>query len=246
MKRIAILISVLVALAATTSAQASTPPLTTQLIGTPGVDAQLAITPPAGWTIDGASSDAPQCSGSEFGPEDFENHTGTNTVTFFLLDAGANPGDATCNVTTHVTHFMIKHFTGFTRKTGMRNASRSSGAYITGGNCNTGPDGLGQGGRLTTCLFAHASFGYRLVKPRNRKLVSITHRVTPGIEPCRNHSWRITHKRGTRTWHATFTHGSRGGFSQCDIKSVTLHYKWSKRVPVTVTVHGTSAGTYSP
>lgn len=213
MKRIVILISVIVALAATTSAQASTPPLTAQLIGTPGVDAQLELTPPAGWTIDGADVNAPQCSGAEFGPENWVSSTGTNSEIFTLNDVGTNPGDASCNVTTHTTHTVIKHFTGFVRKAGIRNASRSSGAYINGGSCNTGPDGLGQGGRLTTCLFAHASFRYTLVKPRNRKLVSITHRVTPGIEPCRNHSWRITHRHGTRKWHATFTHGSRGGFS---------------------------------
>ena len=90
------------------------------------------------------------------------------------------------------------------------------GADSLGGNCD-GTNRDGSGGLISTCVFAHASLGYSLTLPKGNTFTGISHSVSAGIQPCRNASWHITHKRGTRTWHATFTHGSVGGFSQCDV-----------------------------
>jgi hypothetical protein len=238
LKRMIILVGVLSALAMATTAQASTPPPLTTGEVNPGF---LTIAPPVGWVVDRDASGVPQCSGNDTTSGrawDSTSWTGSGLV--FVMDGGpGSHGDASCDVTKHQS--VIRHYTGRRTKLGIHTTSRSSGAYLSGGNCaGTGPDS--SGGLITTCLFAHASLTYTLVKPRHRKFVSITRRVTRGIEPCRNSSWHITHKRGSRKWHATFTHGSKGGFSPCDIEHVSINYRWSARVDTSL--HGISQGTY--
>jgi hypothetical protein len=111
---------------------------------------------------------------------------------------------------------------------GHSTTSRSSGAYTPGGNCNFSGDGFGGG--ITTCLFAHASLNYTFTTRRHSTFESLSHRVTNGLEPCRNSGWSVTHRRGTRTWHAIFTHGSVNDFSQCDVEHLSFHYNYKKRI----------------
>jgi hypothetical protein len=114
---------------------------------------------------------------------------------------------------------------GTVRVPGGHTVSRSSGAYSLGGNCNWGGDG--SGGMISTCLFAHAAASYRLVLPLGRTYTGMTHSVSNGIFACRNSGWVTARVGTTRAYTTTFHHGDSTGYSQCDIRSSTLHYKWT-------------------
>jgi hypothetical protein len=125
------------------------------------------------------------------------------------------------------TGFRLVVTHGSKHKPGTGWASRSSAAYSPGGNCNwaSSADGL-----LTTCLFAHAQVNYTFSLPRGSKVTSFSHSVSPGIAACRNAKWTTTHNGSVH--HATFTHGSVNDFSQCEINSLTMNYKHTRKIRI--------------
>jgi hypothetical protein len=116
---------------------------------------------------------------------------------------------------------------GTKHKVGTQWASRSSGPYSLGGNCNWSAF---LGSLLTTCLFAHAQVNYTFSLPRGSKVTSFSHSVSAGAVPCRNAKWTTSHTGNVH--HATFTHGSVNNFSQCQINSLTLNYKHTRRIRI--------------
>ena len=174
--------------------------------------------------------------------------TGHNPANLTLTDpSGLNTIDsataisATCHLR-RTYRATVRHTTTFTaKKRGNSKTKRTLKAYLAGGSCNWGGDG--RGGGITTCLFAQASIRYSYRLPVNAKLLSVTHTVTSGIARCRNKRWVVRHVG--RTYSATFSHGNRSGFSQCDIHAVAFHYR--KTTATTVTrVQTTTASTNWP
>lgn len=125
------------------------------------------------------------------------------------------------------TGFRLETTRGTKSKLGTSWSSRGSGAYSPGGNCNWLAD---QGGLLTTCLDAHAQINYTFSLPRGAKVTSFSHSVSPGIVACRNAKWTTTHTGNVH--HATFTHGSASGFSQCEINSLTMNWRHTRKVRI--------------
>src|SRR6185437_1678641 len=149
---------------------------------------------------------------------------------------------ATCTVSAQSTYtatVTVNH-TGTGYDLGTRWSARSTSAYSRGGNCNWGRHSGGT--LLSTCLSAHAKISYRLVLPKGTTYTGISHSVSSGAVACRNTSWTTTHKG--RTYTTTFRHGSRAGFSQCEINRVALHYKWKTYVTQTrtLTTYATATG----
>ena len=126
------------------------------------------------------------------------------------------------------TGFRTQTTLGSKSKLGIDWASRSSGAYSLGGNCNWGR--LSGGALLTTCLFAHATVHYKFGLPRGAKVTSFTHPVVSGAARCLHKSWSTNHVG--RIHHATFTHGNVNGFSQCAIGTLTMHYKVTRKIRI--------------
>jgi hypothetical protein len=126
------------------------------------------------------------------------------------------------------TGFRLETTTGSKSHRGIDWASRSTGAFSFGGNCNWGR--LTGGGLLTTCLFAHAAVNYTFELPRGAKVTGFTHTVSSGVAPCRHALWKTTHLG--RIHHATFAHGSVNGFSQCAIGTLTMRYKVTRKIRI--------------
>ncbi len=186
------------------------------------------------------------------------NHKGTLTRSFAFtnrdhltvawgginrLGARVKPGIYRFRVTAHLpgrhvvspflqatvkTGFRLQTRLGSKSKLGQQWSSRGWKAFSFGGNCNWGR--LTGGELLSTCLFAHANVNYTFALPRGAKVTSFSHRVTPGIAPCRRTAWTTSHVG--RIHHATFTHGSINGFSQCDIGTLTMRYKVTKKIRI--------------
>ncbi len=117
---------------------------------------------------------------------------------------------------------------GSKSKAGVDWSSRSTGAYSLGGSCNWGR--LPGAELLTTCLFAHAKVAYTFEFPRGAKMTSFVHTVTSGIAPCRHAGWATSHVG--RVHHATFTHGSVNGFSQCAIGTLSMSWRVRRRIRI--------------
>ncbi len=116
---------------------------------------------------------------------------------------------------------------GSKSKPGTGWSSRGWKSYEYGGNCNWGHYSRSL---ITTCLIAHARVTYTFELPRGAKVTRFSHSVSPGITPCRHTAWAMSH--AGRIHRATFTHGSPNGFSQCDINSLTLSWKTTKRIRI--------------
>ena len=84
-----------------------------------------------------------------------------------------------CTVATQVQVRSIVTAHGSVYRAGFHTSARSSGAYQAGGNCNTSRDGWD--GRISTCLWAHASLSYTLTLPRGTTFNSISHSVSAGM-----------------------------------------------------------------
>lgn len=125
------------------------------------------------------------------------------------------------------TGYRLQITRGSKHKLGTQWSSRKSGAYSLGGNCNWGNY---LGGLITTCLYAHAEINYTFSLPRGAKVTSFSHSVSPGIAACRHAKWTTSHVRNVH--HATFTHGSASGFSQCQINSLTMDWKHTRRIRI--------------
>lgn len=126
------------------------------------------------------------------------------------------------------TGFRTQTTVGSKSKLGRQWSSRGWSAFSIGGSCNWGT--LSGGELLSTCLFAHANVGYTFALPRGAKVTAFRHRVVSGIEPCRHKVWTTSHVG--RIHRATFTHGSANAFSQCDIGTVTMSYRVTRRIKI--------------
>ncbi len=163
----------------------------------------------------------------------------TDTTGTYTVDS-ASSISATCHLR-RSTRVTVKHVTRHTaKKQGSSKTTRKAAAYLPGGSCNWGGDG--NGGGITTCLFAHVSITYRFLLPKNSTFLSVGHTVSAGLEPCRNKGWKVTHLK--RKYSVTFHHGSVAGFSQCDIHGVSFNYRRTTTTTATKYVTTTAATTW--
>jgi hypothetical protein len=167
----------------------------------------------------------------------------------FPTGVTAAPGPASGQVSCQIKHQVTIQKTrilkkAMRRRPGRYSARRVTAVYLPGGNCaGHGPDG--SGGLILTCLFAseHVSYHFRI--PRLAYHLRGHHRVTSGIERCRNASWNLHRsRRHRRRVSLSFAHGSRGGFSQCDIRSVGISYRVKQHYTVKQWVQRTVEATF--